>query len=174
MYNFGEKPCKIEFDDFLSITTDIRMYKSDFKDFSELYEYIEKNLNKITHILFNNYEYFLEKGLLHNLYGPAIIRHNNENAYFKGTSNYFYINGKLVHDDIKTTERGCKKLDNFQNMQIFFYKEITGKKNEIDVLTGKRYRRIEGIDYEIQYINLNEKIKLDQRKKKLLHLNDKK
>ncbi len=68
MYNFGEKPCKIEFDDFLSITTDIRMYKSDFKDFSELYEYIEKNLNKITHILFNNYEYFLEKGLLHNLY----------------------------------------------------------------------------------------------------------
>ncbi len=59
-------------------------------------------------------------------------------------------------------------------MQIFFYKEITGKKNEIDVLTGKRYRRIEGIDYEIQYINLNEKIKLDQRKKKLLHLNDKK
>ncbi len=59
-------------------------------------------------------------------------------------------------------------------MQIFFYKEITGKKNEIDVLTGKQYRRIEGIDYEIQYINLNEKIKLDQRKKKLLHLNDKK
>lgn len=173
MYNFGEKPCKIEFNDFLSITTDIKMYKSEFKSFSDLYEFIEKNLNKITHIFFNNYEYFLEKGVLHNLYGPAIIRHNNDdNTYFKGTSNFFYIDGKLVHDDLKTVDRGCKKLDNFKNTQIFHYKDISGRKSGRDVITGRWYKREEGVDYEIQYIDLDQRIKLDQRKKKLFYLND--
>jgi hypothetical protein len=124
-YKFGDVECKISFDDFLSLTiNNVKKYKSDFKQFSELYEIIEKNKKQISHILFDGYEYILEKGLLHNLYGPAIIKHSdNKSAYFQGTSMWFYIDGKLVHDNLD--DRGCKNLINFQHETIFHYKKLT-------------------------------------------------
>lgn len=172
MYNFGERPCKIEFDDFLCITTDIKRYKSDFNDFSSLYEFIEKNIKKITHILFNNYEYYLEKGVLHNLYGPALTRHNNDKiTYGQGTSNYYFIDGKIIYNT-KDGDRGCKSLLDFQHKEIFQYKELTTPQSRLNAQTGKIRRPQEGIDYIRTFINLEQRIKLDQRKKKLKFLND--
>ena len=171
-YKFGNIECKISFDDFLSLTiNNVRKYKSDFKQFSELYEFIEKNKKLISHVLFDGYEYILEKGLLHNLYGPAIIKHcDDKSAYFRGTTKYFYIDGKCVFNQLDG--RGCKKLEDFQNKDIFHFQELTGKKSEKDEITGKMYRRKEGVDYKKIYINLEERIKKDQRKKKLLQIND--
>jgi len=165
-YKFGEIICKISFKDFLKINYDnITKYKSDFKEFSELYELIEKNKDKINKILFDGYEYILQKGKLHNLYGPAIIKHNDKDDFYKGTLEYFYIDGKKVHN--KLDLRGCTKIEEFQSKDIFHYQEITGKKTGRDEITGVMYRRQEGIDYIKTSINLKERIKKDQRKKKL-------
>lgn len=175
MYNFGEIPCKIEFDDFLSITTDIKKYKSDFKDFSYLYEFIEKNLNKITQISFDNYEYFLEKGVLHNLYGPAHIRYTTEDSYMskKGAKiNWFYIDGKLVFNNMDRDDRGCRKLSDFQTNKIFHLKILTTTENRYNPITKRTNRSQDGIDYIKTYIDLEQRIKIDQRKKKLKFLNE--
>ena len=159
-YNFGEIDCRIDFKDFLDITCgDIKKYKSEFKEFSQLYEFIETNKNKITHILFDGYEYHLKKGLLHNLFGPALIRHTPD-GYFPGTSNNFYIDGKLVHDDTHTIGKGCKSLESFQTKNIFHFKELNQVKTRI--------RRKIGVDYEIYPIDLKRKI----RKDKLEKIND--
>jgi hypothetical protein len=163
-YKFGNIKCKLDFDNFLSVTTDIKKYKSDFNSFSELYEFIDKNKNEITHLFFDNNEYILEKGLLHNLYGPAHIRFNDKNSYLGQTKSLlFYINGKLVHD--KLDDRGCKSLEIFINDDIFFYSELANIKQER--LNNKYYRPKENIDYIKNYINLNELIKKDIRSKKL-------
>ena len=168
IYNIGEIPCKIDFNDFLSLTTDVKKYKSEFYSFADLYEFIDKNITKITNILFDNYEYTLENGKLHNLYGPAITKFTSSDSDYvpKGTKSYwFYIDGKLVCDQLN--DRGCKKIENFKNNEIFHYEEITNKKSEVDQITGIFYRRKEGIDYIKHYINLEYRIKKDQRKKKL-------
>lgn len=175
-YNFG-KLCKLDFNKFLSITTyeDIKIYKSDFKYFSELYEFIDKNKNKLSNILFDGDEYIIEKGVLHNLYGAAHIRYNDENSnlYMSGTKSlYFYIDGKLVHDNIDVIDRGCKTLVEFNNKEIFFYDELSNKKSEVNPQTGKMYRRREGVDYIKHIINLKDRIKKDLRKKKLLKINE--
>lgn len=174
-YKFGERYCDISFDKFLSlIYNDSEKFKSDFENFSVLYEFMVKNINDISKMLFDGYEYYLEKGVLHNLYGPALVKYcDDKQAYFQGTSNWFYIDGKLIQDDIGTIDRGCKKLEDFKSKEIFHYKDITGKKSYRDILTGKWYRRIEGVDYEIYKIDLQKRIESDQRKKKLLYLNDK-
>ena len=173
-YNFGKVKCKIEFDKFLKIEiNNIIKYKNGFKSFSDLYELIEKQKNNINHILFDGYEYFLENGLLHNLYGPAKILYGSENVWnVNGESYFFYIDGKLVHDNINNT-RGCKKLESFKNEKIFFHKEITGKRTGKDKNTGFFYKRKEGVDYNITIINLEEIIKKDQRFKKLKKINKK-
>jgi len=173
-YSLGEKKCKINFDDFLSLKFKGKiLYKSSFKDFSELYEFIEKNKNNISHMLFDNYEYFLERGVLHNLYGPSHIKINdNEHAFVPigHKSLYFYIDGKLVCDKMDT--RGCKKLDIFQNNEIFFYDELTNKKSGKD-LNGNFYRRKENIDYIKTPIDILERIKFDERGKKIKKLTKK-
>jgi hypothetical protein len=172
VYKIGEADCKISFKDFLSITyKDGKKYKSDFKEFSELYEFIEKNKKKISNIFFDGYEYVLEKGVLHNLYGPALIKHNDDpSEFFKGTSRWFYIDGKKVYDSMDN--RGCRKLEDFQKKEIFHYEEITGKVSGRDEETGRWYKRQEGIDYKKYPIDLRERINIDQRKKKLQKLND--
>jgi hypothetical protein len=164
-YKFGDIKCKLDFDDFLSITTNVKKYKSDFNSFSDLYEFIDKNKNEITHLFFDNNEYFLEKGILHNLYGPSHIRFNDKNSYLGQTKSlFFYINGKLVHDNLD--DRGCKKLESFQTEEIFFYKELTDKEQRRHS-TNKYYRAKEGVDYIKTIINLDNLIKKDQRNKKL-------
>jgi len=169
MYKFNEVDCKIDFKDFLSLTTKkTKLYKKDFEDLYSLYEFIEFNLNKIEHILFDGYEYYLEKGKLHNLYGPAIIKHV-ENQYFSGPSRWFYINGKKIYDDINSN--GCRKLENFENKEIFHFQEITNLKSGRDDSTGLWYRRKEDIDYKKYPVNLKRRIEIDQRKRKLEHIN---
>lgn len=164
-YNLGSKKCKINFEDFLCLTfKGEKLYKSSFESFPKFYEFIDKNLKDISHMLFDNYEYFLENRVLHNLYGAAYIRISEKSEFSGGAQIlHFYINGKLVHD--KLDGRGCKSLDNFQNENIFFYKELTGKSG-YDI-NGKRYHRKEGVDYIKTPINLEHRIKIDQRKRKL-------
>jgi len=174
MYKFLDVECKIDFESFLSIdTTTGRLYKKDFESFYDLYEYIEFNLKDITHILFDGYEYYLNHGKLHNLYGPAHTRYNvSHECYVNNmTINKFYIDGKLVFDNITNPTKGCSKLDSFQNCDIFFYKDLSHKKSGIDMITGKTHRRKEGIDYKIDKIDLNERIKIDKRRLKLISIN---
>lgn len=177
-YYFGERKCKLDWNIFLHLTiNNEKRYKSDFKDFSLLYEFIDKNKKSISNILLDGYEYFLEKGVLHNLYGPAYIRYNNDNddkygkkGFFQPEVSYFfYIDGKLVYDNLNI-DRGCKNVDKFNNSEIFHLKILT--KELIDSTTGKYKRRIEGIDYIKTYINLEDRIKKDIRKKKLIKLKE--
>ena len=172
VYNFN-RDCKISFENFLCLTIcDKKMYKSEFKDFASLYEFIDTKINKISHILFDGYEYFLKKGVLHNLYGAAYIRHcDDPKEIFQGTSRWFYIDGKLVSDQNEGI-RGCKRLEVFEKEEIFFFEEISNKQTERDILTGKVYRRKEGIDYIKHPIDLKSRRTIDQRKKKLKYLND--
>jgi len=160
-YNLGERSCKLDFNTFINLTfnNDTKMYKNDFKDLANLYEVIDKNKNSITNILLDGHEYFLEKGFLHNLYGPAYIIYNNESIFVASGSKslFFYIDGKLV-SNTNNNDRGCRDLDDFKNDVIFFFEKLTIPH------TG---RRQEGIDYIKHYINLEQRIKLDQRKKKL-------
>lgn len=171
IYNFCEKGCKISFTDFLAITTKTtKLYKSDFSEFYKLYEFIEQNLNEITHILFDGYEYFIENGKLHNLYGPALVKHSEDKtAYYQGANRYFYIDGKLVYDNLNI-DRGCKKIEDFQTKEIFHYEKLINE-NQYDPITGKPFRIREGVDYKKHYINLNSRIKKDQRNKKLKMIN---
>jgi len=170
-YSLGEKKCRIDFNGFLSlIYRGNKMYKSEFKNFPMFYEFIDKNKKHITHMLFDNNEYLLQGGVLHNLYGPAHIRISDKDDSFYGKGNkaeYFFINGKLVHD--KVDNRGCKKIEDFENKEIFFYDELTNKKPGRDS-NGNFYRRKEGIDYIKTMIDLSERIKFDQRNKKIERL----
>ena len=168
-YKFGEVECKLSFKDFLSITTkSSKKLKREFKNFYELYEFIELSKKEIIHILFDGYEYTLEKGILHNLYGPAYIRYD-EDGFMPGPKRFFYIDGKLVCDEM---DKKCSKLEDFQTKDIHHFEEITGKQSGYDEKTGLRYRRLEDRDYKIHSINLKQRIKIDQRKKKLQRLND--
>ena len=74
-YKIGDKECEIDWKQFLCIETknNKKIYKSDFKDKSSFYEYIDKNITKISTILFDGCKYILENGVLHNLFGPAHI-----------------------------------------------------------------------------------------------------
>ena len=48
LYKIGDIDCKINWDDFLSLTFKSETkYKSDFESFSHLYEFIDKKYNKI-------------------------------------------------------------------------------------------------------------------------------
>jgi len=171
-YNLGIE-CSISFDNFLKFTlknNDVK-YKSDFNSFSELFEFIDKNINDITHLLFDGYEYFLENGKLHNLYGPAFIKYNEDkNAFGNVVDNYyFYIDGKLCYN--LNDDRGCKYMRDFTEGDIYHYKSLTNKKKSyIDEMTGKIVKPKKGVDYIYQYINLESRIKIDQRKKKLIQL----
>ncbi len=170
-YFFGENKCKLDWNNFLCVTeNNIKVYKSDFKDFAEFYEYIDTLKEKISHILFDGYEYFLEDGVLHNLYGPAIIRYLEKGDYVAaGTKSYsFYIKGKLVHDQLD--DRGCRKMEDFEKNEIFFWKRLTDKISGKDPNTGIYYRTKDGVDYIKTTINLQNLRLLDQRKKKLKQL----
>jgi len=166
-YSFGENKCKLDWNNFLCVTknvpnSNIKIYKSTFKDFSEFYEYVDRFKNEITHLLFDGYEYFLEEGVLHNLYGPAIIKYLEKSDYTPAGSKWysFYINGKLVHDKVGNSDRGCRTIENFENEKIFFHEELSSKKD----------RKQKDVDYIKTPINLQNLRLLDQRKKKLKQL----
>jgi len=169
-YRLGEIDCKISFEDFLSLTCNgDKKYKSEFRDMSELYEFFDKNIKRISNILFDGYEYYLQNGILHNLYGSALIRYNVNSPVLVSPIeciNRFYIDGRLVLDDM-SRPKGCSKLEDFNNKEIFFFEELTYKISGRDPLTGLIYRRKEGVDYIKTIINLNDRIKIDQRYKKL-------
>lgn len=170
-YDLGRE-CKISFNEFLKLTleNDDVKYKSDFEYFSELFEFIDKNIKQISHILFDGYEYILENGKLHNLYGPAYIKYNEGKDVYNNIICCFYIDGKLVSDNFNT-DRGCTTIKGFKEDKIFHYIKLTNKKNNyIDEHTGERYRTKIGVDFDMKYIDLENRIKIDQRKKKLIQL----
>jgi len=159
-YSFGERKCKLDWNIFIYLLSDKKYYKSDFKDFSDLYEYIDRNKKGISQILLDGHKYILENGVLHNLYGPAYIRYNDKNTPLVGEkSNFFYIDGKAVSN--KLDNRGCRTLEEFGSDELYHYKEISNKKHVKD------NNRKEGVDYIKTPINIKQKILLDQRKKKL-------
>lgn len=164
IYKIGNIDCKISWIDFLCLeTTDNnKIYKSDFTDFAHLYEYIDYNIKKIKKLTFDNLEYTLKNGLLHNLYNESILKHTIESdAYFKGTSRKFYIHGKEVWNK----NAPVKKLNDFLTGEIYHYEEITFKRTDYD--STPKYRRKEGIDYKKHYINLGDLMKKESRAKKL-------
>lgn len=174
-YPFGHMKCKIDFNNFLSLcTNEEKLYKSNFDDFPQLYEYIDKNKKKIEHIIFDGYEYFLENGVLHNLYGPAfIIIKGEKTAYVplgqKGQ--WYYIDGNLVHN--KQFNKRCTCQSDFNDTEIFIYKQLKDNVPIIDQSTGRQYRnRRDGEDYIKVTIDLEQRIKIDQRNKKIHKLID--
>ena len=173
-YNFGIE-CEISWTKFLCFESEKgKLYKKNFKNFSEFFYFLDNNKKDITKLLFDGYEYILENGLLHNLYGPAKIRYTEEDdhAYlYPGTKKWFFINGKLVTDKQENV-RGCKNEKDFENNEIFFYEEITGKKTHRDTITGKMYIRKEDVDYRKHLINLGKLKEKDIRKKKLKQINN--
>ena len=175
-YSFGERNCKLDWNDFLCVTKNVpnnnilKIYKSSFKNFAEFFEYVDKFKKEISHLLFDGYEYFLENGVLHNLYGPAIIIFLEKSDYIAaGTKSCsFYINGRLVCD--KLDDRGCRKTEDFEKNEIFFYTKLTDNITGRDPITGVMYRIKEGVDYIKTPIDLKNRRFLDQRKKKLKQL----
>lgn len=171
-YNFGID-CDLSWEKFLCLEVNsVKMYKQDFTDFSELFYFIEHNKKHITNLLFDGYEYVVENGLLHNLYGPAKIRYEdpNDHKIFHGTSKWFFIYGELVMCKDKVG-RGCSNKKEFEG-DIYFYNEITNKKSGRDIETGIYYRRKEGVDYIKNHIDLKKLREKDIRKKKLEKLNN--
>lgn len=162
-HNASKTSTQLDFKSFLCVEdhNGIKLYKSDFKEFSNLYEYIDKNIKSIKSILHENREYILYNGLLHNLYGPSMKKHNGHD-YIVRTHRYF-INGKLVYCE----GQPCRNDDDFENGKIYFFEEITHRKSGRDVITGKRYHRKEGIDYKKHYINLKGLRDKERRNKKL-------
>jgi hypothetical protein len=146
--NFGIN-VEIDWNKFLKIETDKILYKSDFKSFSDLYEYIIKNLKDIKNILFDGQQLFLRNGLLHNLYEPALIKYFAEPLYGGNKiSNNFFINGQEVY----VKGNLCKKLTDFENGQIYFV---------LNVNLNLKTR------YEKHHINLIELRKIEIRENKL-------
>lgn len=161
-YKIGDVECKLGFEDFLSlIYNGKKLYKSDFKDVAEFYEFIDKNIKNISELIFDNYTYTLEDGLLHNLYGPATFKYMKD-SYFPGPSRRFYIKGKLISRD---SGAPCQKLEDFEREEIHYHQEITGK------ISKPGDRRREGIDYIKHYYDLKLLRQKDQRKQKLIRLN---
>lgn len=162
IYNIGGVECKIGFEDFLSLVyIDKKLYKSDFKSVSEYYEFIDKNIKDISELVFDNYSYKLNDGLLHNLYGPAIIKVNPPESFMGRTiSKRFYIKGKLV-----SIRQGnpCKNLKEFEEDKIYYYEFFSKNKNRLK----------EGIDYKRYPYNLELLRKHENRRKKLNKLNKK-
>jgi len=168
-YKFGNIECELSWKKFLCVETDKKYYKKDFKDFGELYYFIENNKNmKLT---FDGYEYFIENNKLHNLYGAAKIKHTEkeEGSYFFGTTKRYFINGEIVYLIHKVP---CKNDNDFFNNKIYHYKELTNKKNGKDKNTGKFYRRKENVDYTKTEINIKKLIENDKRKQKLNKINE--
>lgn len=163
-YSLGEKKCLLDWNKFICLTyNNIKMYKSEFKDLANLYEVIDKNIKSVSNLLLDGHEYIIEKGILHNLYGPAYIKYNDSTAFSPAgsISLYFYIDGKLVCNT-NENNRGCKTLEEFQNDDIFFFEKL----NTENIVQFVR-RPKEGIDYIKHRINLERRILMDQRKKKL-------
>jgi len=166
-YNLGND-VKIAWKDFLSLDFyDVRMYKSEFKSFSDFFEYLDKNIKDITNLLFDGYEYKLENGVLHNLYGPALIKYiDDDNAFRKGTIDRFYINGKIV----LSHQKEIRKLNDFENEEIYHYEELDVERKMLSL--GRLERMKEGIHYINHYIDLKELRKRDKRNKKLNRILD--
>ena len=161
-YDFGMN-CVIDWNEFLQLKTfsgEI-MYKSNFTDFPQLYEYIDKNKKDISNLLFDGHKYILENGMLHNLFGPVKMKYNDNTTYLSVSRRYF-INGKPVW-----CNNGPCKVTDFEKGDLYFHEEITNRKSTRDVTTGIWYRRKEGIDYKKYYINLEELKFQDKRNKKL-------
>jgi len=171
-YTIGDTCCRISFEHFLSLTFKNEIiYKSRFDEFSDLYEFIEKNIKNITLMIFDGYKYHLEKGLLHNLYGPAVIKYDeNKELYSQKIDNYFFINGKRIYYDYYKIII-CKNIKNFVGNDVFFIERRTNNIKKSNI-TDMKYKNINGINYNLIAINLKNLIKMDQRKKKLISLND--
>ena len=166
-YKFGNIECKIDWECFLIIKIkEQKLYKSNFKNFPDFYEFLDKNINDISNILFDNFEYNLENGKLHNLYGSATINYYENNYIGKAFSKRFYINGEIVYYE----GQPCKKLENFETGEIYHYEELT--KNKTGRTNGKFYIRKENIDYIKHYIDLQKLRNKDKRKQKLKNLNE--
>lgn len=142
-YKIGYIECFFKFEDFISLECDFKKYyKCDFIDFSSLIKFIDENIKQITKIVFDNKQYVLENGLLHNLYGPSITVYPTPGGHNKNTIKRYFINGNIIESggDIDILS---DKI--FKNGNIY-YKDNKNKK---------------------VYIILDDLIKQDIRKQKL-------
>lgn len=132
-YNFGDGIHNISWGNFLKLTiNDNIYYKSKFKEFSELIEFIDINLLEISNILLDNCEYVLENGKLHNLYGAAkttYLTGYNPGWYYK-----FYICGKLVYEEVLVGGQTIKNIKDFNTLHLYVAKhnpKTTPKRDNI-------------------------------------------
>lgn len=101
-YDFGEECYNISWDNFLSLTHNCDIYyKSHFNTFSDFFEFLDINIKNISRLLFDNCEYLLENGKLHNLYNYAHARYVAE-GYQPGWYYDFYVFGKKLYESNHT------------------------------------------------------------------------
>lgn len=152
LYKIGDINIKINWDNFLILeTSESKYYRSDFIDFPEMYKFLDENLKHIKYLKFDGFEYYLNNGLLHNLWGPAKIV-SVEGGFGDGFCKRFFINGEIVwYKGIH-----CKNMKNFESGEIYFYEKLTD---------GAIYRIKEKIDYNL--INLEKLREKELRKNKI-------
>lgn len=172
MYNFSNKPnyCffngkvktdyKLDWNDFLCIKTRyFYRYKNSFKDFGDLYEYIEKNKSDIICIRQDGLDLYLKNGQLHNLNGAAVFKYKkyDKNDYYPADKaiKQYYINGKLVY----FMKKPCDTDMNFNNGNLEFYEYVD--------IYNRKGRIKKGIDYNIHEIDISTLKKEEERIRKL-------
>jgi len=159
LYKIGDVENKIDYDTFLClIHKGEKMYKSSFTSFAELYEFLDKNINHIDELIFNDLHLYLEDGVLHNLYGPAVIQHLDPktNPINSDIRRRYLINGKFLFS------QDYKKIINRKE-------EFEGPVCFIDIIKKHKpsERQKEGEHYIKTNIDLEHLRKIDKRKRKL-------
>lgn len=127
-YKIGDLDCKLDWDNFLVLETHskTKLYKKDFNNFPELYEFLDKNIKHIKKLIFDNYSYKLKNGLIHNLNGYAFSKYVKGGYGGDKMVHRYYINGKMVyHFDVKNRPVTCNL--EFFTSKIFFIDRDDGE-----------------------------------------------
>ena len=123
----NNKSININFEDFIFVTANgEKYYKKDFSDFSQLIYLLDTNIMTVRELVFDNTQYFLNNGILSDLYYPSEYVYSEFSGemypiyFFKGFRLYYGINNSV------------KSLDNLLKEKVFYYKnEIRNLKERI-------------------------------------------
>jgi len=129
-YDLGDGCYNISWDNFLSLTHNCDIYyKSHFNTVSDFFEFLDINIKNISRLLFDNCEYILENGKLHNLYDYAKATYI-ETGILPGWYFSFYIYGKLLYGHYQPNVKICNLTDfNKSNMFTLKYDPVSKKDN---------------------------------------------
>jgi len=139
-YKIKNNYINIDFKDFIFLKMNgSTIYKNFYKDFSSLIYDLDTHIDKISEIIFNNNQLYLNDGNLHNLFKPSQYVHNS----FANTLSprYYFKNNQLFIFSNKPLKRE-KDFEDYKN-QIIYYKNNIIDKNNIIKFDVEKERNIE-------------------------------